>query len=395
MNSKTCKSISWTSDFKLSTNSNGYAVFVPPSNYPLPVPTNGTLIQQFGGNGLPCLLSDFTFTCSTPVGPTGSTGSSGSTGSTGVTGNTGTTGPTGTTGSGVPTRVFAPYVDVTMWPTPSITDVATATNQKYFTLAFIVADTSNNPSWGGVYPLSQGFFMEQVNGIRALGGDVIVSFGGENGSELAQVITDVNALAQAYQNVITAYGLKSIDFDVEGGSVGDLPSIDRRNKAINILRKNNPNLQVSYTLPALSTGLTDGLNVLSNMKTNGTVIDVINPMLMDQGQSIYTPSMGPYSTIAVNPGATAVYQQVQQAGLNCGIGITVMIGVNDSTDEVVYQSDATNILNFALPKPWITRLAFWSVSRDVAGTAQTYVADNFSSIKQGQYDFTNIFKAFH
>ena len=54
-----------------------------------------------------------------------------------------------------------------------------------------------------------------------MGGDVIISFGGANGVELAQSCTTVTALANAYQSIIDRYLLTSVDFDIEGGAISD------------------------------------------------------------------------------------------------------------------------------------------------------------------------------
>ena len=82
-----------------------------------------------------------------------------------------------------PTRVFAPYCDILLWPTLNITQVAQQTGVKYYTLAFLISDAAGNPAWGGMTPLEQGFYGEYINGIRKLGGDVIISFGGLNGKK--------------------------------------------------------------------------------------------------------------------------------------------------------------------------------------------------------------------
>ena len=120
---------------------------------------------------------------------------------------------------------------------------------KYFTLAFIVADANNAPAWGGytAYEVNGGSFDQsirtQISQVRQLGGDVSVSFGGENGEELAQAITSVSALTAAYQQVITAYGLTHIDFDIEGGAVAD----PRRSIAV---RRRSPRCNKRLLLPA-------------------------------------------------------------------------------------------------------------------------------------------------
>ena len=86
---------------------------------------------------------------------------------------------------------------MTLYPTYNLVTAATTGNIKYFTLAFIVADTNNKPSWGGYteYEVNGGNFdlqlRKQITDLRAAGGDVMVSFGGAANQELAEKITSV------------------------------------------------------------------------------------------------------------------------------------------------------------------------------------------------------------
>ncbi len=119
----------------------------------------------------------------------------------------------------------------------------------------------------------------QIRSLRLQHGDVIISFGGANGVELAQAITNVTALVAAYQSVIDLYKLRWVDFDIEGGAVADAVSVDRRNRAIAILQQANPGLTVSYCLPVLPAGLThDGVALLANAVKNGVRVDVLQVM---------------------------------------------------------------------------------------------------------------------
>lgn len=93
-------------------------------------------------------------------------------------------------------KTFAPYVDVANWPTLDVSVVAKATGVKHYTLAFIVADTGNKPAWAGIIPLKDNFYAKQIESLRALGGDVIISFGGANGKVLSIVISQVMNLDQ-------------------------------------------------------------------------------------------------------------------------------------------------------------------------------------------------------
>src|SRR5262245_43393443 len=84
----------------------------------------------------------------------------------------------------VATPTAAPYVDITM-PEPSLVDIANATGQKVFTLAFVLADSTGcNPSWGGTIPLDDARIIGDIQALRAMGGDVIVATGGAAGPYL-------------------------------------------------------------------------------------------------------------------------------------------------------------------------------------------------------------------
>lgn len=81
-------------------------------------------------------------------------------------------------------KVFAPYIDACAWPTPDIAAMSKDSGQKFFTLAFIVADSNKKASWSGVIPLETQYMLDKIRQIRLSGGDVCVSFGGANGDEL-------------------------------------------------------------------------------------------------------------------------------------------------------------------------------------------------------------------
>ncbi len=283
-----------------------------------------------------------------------------------------------------PNRVFAPYVDVSQWPTFSINNCHSRTAQKYYTLAFILA-SGTEPAWGGSVPMSQNFYMDEINNIRSKGGDVIVSFGGANGTELALAITDVATLQAKYQSVINRYGLTWVDFDIEGWAVADRPSIDRRNKAIRGLQAANPNLTIAFCLPVMPSGLTaDGLYVLQNAKSNGVRVDVVNVMAMDYGGSW---DMGQAAISAVQN----TRNQCTSIGISPKMGVTPMIGVNDVTIEVFYQADAREVLSFCQSNSYMRLISFWSVNRDNGSMGPLYSS---SQIPQSEFEFTNIFKAY-
>jgi hypothetical protein len=76
------------------------------------------------------------------------------------------------------------------------------------------------------------------------------------------------------------YSLKIVDFDVEGSALTNNAANDVRAKACIILKRNNPGLIISYTLPVTPTGLDwNGNQVLIRAKAQGLNIDIINIMV--------------------------------------------------------------------------------------------------------------------
>ncbi|KAJ3020742.1 hypothetical protein HKX48_000272 [Thoreauomyces humboldtii] len=334
-------------------------------------------------------------TASTGTTTTGTTSSGTTSSGTTTSGTTSTSGTSTTalTGGTWGTKVFAPYVDVLDWPTLDASAVAKATGSKYFTLAFVVADATNAPSWGGVTAVSTGFYLDILTKLRAQGGDAIISFGGASGTELAIAITSVTKLTAAYQAVINTYGATWLDFDVEGAAVTNTAANIRRNQALTAIQKANPKVRISYTLPVMPTGLdSSALAIFTSALQYKTRIDVVNIMAMDYGSGAAPNGATGMATYAI-AAAKATYAQLQTAGFTTTkVGVTPMIGVNDVAGEVFRVADATTLVKWAASTSWVGELAFWSVNRDTSVQGALYIS---SQITQKTYDFANAFKAFN
>jgi hypothetical protein len=288
---------------------------------------------------------------------------------------------------GLPT---APYVDMGAWPTPSLTDMAVAGNLKSFTLAFITA-SGCKAMWFNAYDPRQAWARDQIDAIRARGGDVKISFGGASGIELAQACSTVAALQAEYQAVVTAYALKFIDLDIEGAATAEPVSVDRRSQALAALQRANPGLKVSLTLPVLPEGLTaDGINVVRSARDAGVDLDIVNVMAMDYYRS------GDYGDLAVQAANStfaqlkSLYPAKSDAQVWKMVGVTPMLGQND--DGHIYdQNDARQLVTFAQGKH-LGVLAFWETTRDRnACTGALYMCTN---IAQTPYEFSKIFAGY-
>jgi chitinase len=287
--------------------------------------------------------------------------------------------------------MFAPYVDMSKLQT-TLSQLQASSGINKFTLGFVISGNGCVPAWGGTAPVSTDTSISaQITKLRESGGDVIIAFGGYDGLELGQTCTDVPSLQAAYQTVIDKYKAKILDLDVEHTAIEDPASIDRRSQALKALAIANPGLQINYTLPATHAGLTDlSLNVIRSAVKFGTPVAVVNLMAMDYGSPVTTGAMGPDAVAA----ASGAMCQLKSAGLRARVGITPMIGVNDSAGETFTLDDAQVVLNYAQANPNVVALlAFWSVGRDNGGCSGT-VSPLCSGIAQKDWDFTRIFQKF-
>ena len=308
-----------------------------------------------------------------------------------------------------PARVLAPYVDATAWPTYDFVGTAEETGQAYYTLGFIVANGSAcEPSWGGYYDMDSEFLEDEIEALRAAGGDVILSFGGAANTELAIACTSDAGLEQAYQKAIDAYHATRVDFDIEGAWVAEPQSIARRARAIAGLqadaRDRGESLEVWFTLPAAPDGLTpDGLNLIAELLEAGVDLGGVNLMTMDFGASAGSdPDMG---ALSISAAMAAHDQLLDLYGTTSGttdsealwqrIGITPMIGVNDVTTEVFTLDDAGEVVDFARDVD-LGFLAYWSANRDAPceGGATGEVSSTCSGIDQEPLSFLDVFLDF-
>ena len=286
-----------------------------------------------------------------------------------------------------PGHYFAPYIDMTAFPTQSLPQDTQNGGIKDYSLAFITNDESATceAAWGGAVPLSQlSTFLPNLDSdiqtIRNQGGDVIVSFGGEAGTELADSCASESALQAQYQSIIDHYHVSHIDFDIEGIAVTETASIDLRNKTLAALEAANPGLLVSYTLPVLPTGLVDsGISLLQNAISNGVNVNVVNIMTMDYGSS-FSSEMGQDAVDAGN----SLFSQLQSLYPNKSasqlwgmIGLTPMTGANDVAGETFTLADAQTVLNFA-EQNHIGEIAMWSVNRDEPGFSYSAVFNQYN-----------------
>jgi hypothetical protein len=295
---------------------------------------------------------------------------------------------------------FAPYVDMTL-SSDSLARMMRDSGATRFSLGFIVSGQACKASWGGYYGIDDPAMNHRIANLRAAGGDAIISFGGAAGQELADTCTTVASLAAQYQAVIDRYGIRDLDFDIEGADQGNSTTLARRFKAIARIqaagRQAGKPVRVSLTVPVMPTGLTyDGLRVVHAAVNDGVRVAVVNVMTMDYYDSSidYHGRMG---TLAIQA-AQATHRQLEQiypdltpSAVWRMVGVTPMIGVNDDPEEIFTTSDARKLTAVANQHN-LGRTAMWSSNRDhpCPGTHQ---ASNYcTGLAAADWAFSRVFE---
>jgi hypothetical protein len=282
----------------------------------------------------------------------------------------------------------SPYVDMGAWPTPVLSEMSQASGIKGFTLGFVTS-VGCKASWFNAYDPRSAWQKDEIDKLRAAGGDVKISFGGASGIDLAQACTDVDSLTAEYAAVVDAYGANYADFDIEGAAVADPASISRRSQALARLKQSHPNLKLSLTLPVLPSGLTaDGLNVVNSAKNAGADLDAVNVMAMDYYQSgTDDGDAAVQAAQATHDQLGSIYTGRSDAQLWAMVGVTPMLGQNDD-HSVFDQGDAQQLVTFA-GQHHVGGLGFWEETRDRnACNGALYQCTN---IPQQPYEFSKIF----
>jgi chitinase len=309
---------------------------------------------------------------------------------------------------------FAGYADVTATPSFAFETPATS-EDKNVMLSFVVAapDAACTPSWGAAYSLTQAAdsldLDRRVARLQQQGGEIAISFGGQANSELATTCTDVTKLAAAYTAVIERYSVSTIDLDIEGDNLSDSAANLRRAEAIALVQKaraaaGHP-LAVWLTLPVAPSGLTtEGQVAVRDTLAAGVDLAGVNALTMDYGSSL---SAGRSMAAAAEQAAAGLHRQLdalyreQKLTLSSKtlwnkIGLTPMIGQNDTKNEVFSLADARTLNAFVL-KNGIGRVSMWSLNRDTTCGSNyvntAVVSDSCSGIDQKKLTFAALLGA--
>jgi chitinase len=279
-------------------------------------------------------------------------------------------------------------------------------------MGFVVAASPQScvPSWGAAYSLSQAneelALSSRVAQLQSDGAQVLASFGGAKNTSLDVACSTPAALASAYQSVIDAYSLQTIDLDIEGPALDNFAAEQRRAAAVLLLEqaaaRAHRTLNVRLTLPVEPSGLQDNaLSVLASMFRDHVQIAGINIMAMDFSRP---PTGGSTMLNMVRQSLDATDAQLSSLLPRYGIhltakqvwqrlGVTIMIGQNDIAGERFTVADAEGLRSFA-QSSGIARVSMWSINRDQqcgANFSLPVLSNNCSGIPESDLEMTDVF----
>ncbi len=288
----------------------------------------------------------------------------------------------------------APYFETTGVHPGNLQTAVKSHGLKSFTAAFVLGKGCV-PTWDDYSTITTTDARSKlVKNAKTAGATPIISFGGQSGNELAKVCTTTSKLVTAYTGVINKFGVRKIDFDIEGAANINATAVNtRRYQAIKALEAKFPALTVSLTIPVGYSGIEtvkadgDGVSFLKLAKAQGARIDVINLMTMDYGDA--NSNMGKASTTSATR-ALAQVKTIWPAKTYANIGITPMIGDNDTPGETFSYADAQTVVAFAKAKG-VRRLAFWAINRDQACGAGDQAPGTCTNLAQDPLDYTDAF----
>lgn len=290
---------------------------------------------------------------------------------------------------------FAPYAYIPWEDTIRAAQIGTGA--KNYVAAFVLAvGNSCTPAWDGDSSLginsSRGnAIASDIASVRANGGDVMISFGGQGGTELAVGCTSTANLKTAYRSVIDKYSLTKIDFDIEGSTLSNTTANTRRADALALLHQELPNVKIWVTLPVDTVGIpASAKTVLTQLRDKGVPVSGINIMVMDYGTN--NTQMGQAAIQAANSTFSqlkTVYTTSTDAQIWKALALTAMIGINDTQPEKFTLTNAQEVHTFAVQKG-IGMLSYWNTARDKAcPNNATTLSDTCSGVTQSPWQFAS------
>ncbi|WP_327105389.1 glycoside hydrolase family 18 protein [Nonomuraea glycinis] len=172
---------------------------------------------------------------------------------------------------------YVRFVDTAAEPGFDLPADARRSGVRWYALGHLVAGPDGCTSrWAGRLDFGHDPVAKRIGGLRAVGADAGLVFGGPDGGEPAATCTRPGALAAAYRRVVGAFDADYVDFDLRTDSEDHAATAVRRARAIRAMQQER-RLRVSFTLPLRPYGIaTRDLDTLRLTRKAGADIGAVN-----------------------------------------------------------------------------------------------------------------------
>ena len=322
--------------------------------------------------------------------------------------------------SGWPTRLAAPYIDMSGWVdtasaysingVPNLEKLSKESDFPYFNLGFIQpdqttpleADGTIRWGWGGYYTLGEagGSSSKQYQGIktsiqslRNIGGDYAISVGGQVGQAPWVVTQNVDKLEEFYLDIIKTYSLKRLDLDIEESNQDYQQNIANA-KAIKRVQ-DKTNIEITLTIPIMPSGWQEKqINIIKAYLTEGVFVSLFNSMTMCYGSGVYENE--DYGTASVRAITNSI-KQLKNIYADFGqsltddqaylkTGATFSIGYENSLYPTFTLDMAETIVDDAIKHNY-GMVSMWSMGRDAMLSPNQAITS--------QYNYTKILQKYN
>ena len=293
---------------------------------------------------------------------------------------------------------FSPYVDFTLqvqWnnqynelePKIDLLTPSALYHVASYHLAFVTDAGYCQPAWGG----------QPTYGFDVLWGKrytdildqnhiaITTSFGGASGTDLSKNCSQ-EQLINIFNQSISLYHAKRLDFDIENGSA----DVQKLIQALKEFQHQHTDVALSFTLPVMPDGLVFAGKDIVQQAAAAQLAFHVNIMTMDYGPN-YNEDMGDYAqqaALALYDFLKTIYPEKTNAELWGLIEITPMIGVNDIPGEQFTLENASRIRQFVI-KNGLGGLSMWSFNRDKpCGDNVTTNLCSGNDLQKSDYEFT-------
>ena len=320
--------------------------------------------------------------------------------------------------SGWPTRLAAPYIDMSSWVetasaysisgAPDLGKLSDESGFKYFNLGFIQPDQENpleedgtiRWGWGGYGLLGKNNpensqykgINKSLESLREKGGDYCISIGGQAGDAPWVVSQNQDKLRDFYLEVIDIYKIKRLDLDIEESNQDENQNIINA-RAIKETQ-NKTDVEVTLTIPIMPTGWQDKqIKIINAYLDAGVDITLINSMTMCYGTGVHENE--DYGTASVRAITNSI-EQLKIIYANHGIaltndqaylktGATFSIGFENNLYPVFTTQMADSVVADAIKNKY-GLISMWSMGRDAKLESNSAITT--------QYNYSNILKKY-